>query len=184
MTHAATDPIANVPVCERNAAASAGREAGDGGAMLERTAAEAISARAATDSDCAKAFVRLPTDHDAEAERDEVVQRDGERAGQPVAAHAHGHAVEQQARQRIGRADDRPQQRHVGHAAAHEAGERNREDVEARRIRELIVARRDRGEIVAPAEHVLKAVRVEQRVADRHVRMQQDEQLEQERARR
>ena len=94
-----------------------------------------------------------------------------------------GHAVEQERRQRVGGADDRPQQRHVGDAAAHQAGERNREDVEARRVRELIVPRGDRREVERPAEHVLKAVRVEQRVADRHVRMEQHEQLQEQRRR-
>ena len=178
--HTPTDPIANVLVCDRNAAA--------------RIAASPSTCRTVFDAHRRRRHQRerghrhrlrecirqVAGRHDAEAERDQVVQRDRQRAGQAVPADAHGHAVEEKPREHIRRADDRPQQRHVGCAATHEPRERNREDVEPGRIRELVVPGSDRREVVAPAEHVLKAVRMEQRIANRHVRVQQHEELEEE----
>ena len=67
-------------------------------------------------------------------------------------------------------------------ASPHEARERRREDIQPRRVRKGVAARRDRREVQVAAEHALELVRVEHRVADRHVRMEQHEQFQEQRA--
>ena len=119
--------------------------------------------------------------HDPESDRDQVIERDGDCAGHAVAANPPRHAIDEQSRQHIAGADDRAQQRHVRRAAPDEPGKRQRRDVQTRRVREPVVARRQRGEIPAPGDDILKTVRLEERVADRHVGMQQDQELREKR---
>ena len=90
-------------------------------------------------------------------------------------------AIQQQAGDGVDRAGDDAQERHVARASPHDACERRRENIQPRRIGKRIAARRDRREVQVAAEHALEAVRVEHRVADRHVGVEQHEQFQEER---
>ena len=99
MSTAATEPIANVLVCERkrphatilesNCAARHERQSANGDGLRERVRQIGYC------------------DH-AKSERNEVIQRNGDRAGQAIATHSNGHPVQQQAGERVCRGDDDP----------------------------------------------------------------------------
>ena len=164
-------------MCERNAAASVIGEDGDCCRLLGSNHRRSHQSQSGDRDRLRKGVGQIPRDHDAKAERDQVVQRDSERPRQPVAPDTARHVVEQQAAQGVGRADDRAQQRHVGEPAPDEASERDGDDVETRRVRKAIVAGCNRREVVVAGKHLLEPVGLEQCVAYRHVRMQQGEQL-------
>ena len=121
---------------------------------------------AATDSDCANAFVRLPTRQDAEVERDQVIDRDGARAREPISPSRDDHAVQEQSPRQRRRCAKTMRSRAMSAAPrSTRPANARREHVEPGRVRKQIVARRDGGEVEVPREHVLKPVGVEQRVA-------------------
>ncbi len=127
-----------------------GREACDSSAMLEPHRGGSHQRERTHRQRLRERIGQVADRDDLEAKRNQVVHRDGERACQAVTAHTNRHPVQKKARQRIRRTHDGSQHRHVGDAAPHEAGERHREHVETWRVRELIVAGRDRREVVAP----------------------------------
>ena len=104
MHTAAANSIASVLVCERNATSNAARSSAGGAPARAIDAGHAMSASAATATDCANALVRLPVVSTPKSERHQVIDRDRHRRRETVAPVAHDERIEQEAGDGVGRA--------------------------------------------------------------------------------